>query len=108
MLAIDSGRVKALFTAHVLARHEADLGVNVVESFDLIAGASAGGIIASRPGPSGFRATKERLSRPPEPCECPGYLASRPGEVSSSPLLAGGRPMLGAGRRLTGSNKQPG
>ena len=46
LLALDGGGAKALFTAHVLARLEADLGVSVVESFDLIAGTSAGGIIA--------------------------------------------------------------
>jgi 56kDa selenium binding protein (SBP56)/Patatin-like phospholipase len=38
--------VKALFTAHVLARLEDDLGVSIRDSFDLIAGTSAGGIIA--------------------------------------------------------------
>jgi patatin-like phospholipase/acyl hydrolase len=46
VLALDGGGAKALFTAHVLARLEADLGVSVVDSFDLIAGTSAGGIIA--------------------------------------------------------------
>ncbi|GAA2493960.1 CBASS cGAMP-activated phospholipase [Winogradskya humida] len=46
LLALDGGGAKALFTAHVLARLEADLGVKIVESFDLIAGTSAGGIIA--------------------------------------------------------------
>jgi patatin-like phospholipase/acyl hydrolase len=45
-LALDGGGAKALFTAHVLARLEADLGVRIVDSFDLIAGTSAGGIIA--------------------------------------------------------------
>ena len=46
VLALDGGGVKALFTAHVLARLEADLGVHIAESFDLIAGTSAGGVIA--------------------------------------------------------------
>ncbi|TWH44419.1 CBASS cGAMP-activated phospholipase [Rhodococcus rhodochrous] len=46
VLALDGGGAKALFTAHVLARLEADLGVRVADSFDLIAGTSAGGIIA--------------------------------------------------------------
>jgi uncharacterized protein len=46
ILALDGGGVKALFTAHVLARLEDDLGVSVRDSFDLIAGTSAGGIIA--------------------------------------------------------------
>jgi Patatin len=46
ILALDSGGVKALFSAHVLARLEQDLGVNVKDSFDLIAGTSAGGIVA--------------------------------------------------------------
>lgn len=38
--------MKALFTAHVLSRLEDDLGVRIRDSFDLIAGTSAGGIIA--------------------------------------------------------------
>jgi patatin-like phospholipase/acyl hydrolase len=46
ILALDGGGSKALFTAEVLARLEADLGVSIVDSFDLIAGTSAGGIIA--------------------------------------------------------------
>lgn len=46
VLALDGGGVKALFAAHVLARLEDDLGVCVADSFDLIAGTSAGGIIA--------------------------------------------------------------
>jgi predicted acylesterase/phospholipase RssA len=46
ILALDGGGVKALFTAHVLARLEEDLGVSVTDSFDLIAGTSAGGIVA--------------------------------------------------------------
>jgi patatin-like phospholipase/acyl hydrolase len=46
VLALDGGGAKALFTAHVLARLEADLGVCIADSFDLIAGTSAGGVIA--------------------------------------------------------------
>lgn len=46
VLALDGGGAKALFTAHVLARLEQDLGVSVRDSFDLIAGTSAGGIVA--------------------------------------------------------------
>lgn len=46
VLALDGGGAKALFTAHVLARLELDLGVSVKDSFDLIAGTSAGGIVA--------------------------------------------------------------
>lgn len=46
ILALDGGGAKALFTAHVLARLEQDLGVSISESFDLIAGTSAGGIVA--------------------------------------------------------------
>lgn len=46
VLALDGGGAKALFTAQVLARLEADLGVCVVDAFDLIAGTSAGGVIA--------------------------------------------------------------
>lgn len=46
ILALDGGGVKAIFTAHVLARLEDDLGLAVSDHFDLIAGTSAGGIIA--------------------------------------------------------------
>lgn len=46
VLALDGGGAKALFTAHVLARLEQDLGVTISDSFDLIAGTSAGGIVA--------------------------------------------------------------
>ena len=46
VLALDGGGAKALFTAHVLARLEQDLGVGITDSFDLIAGTSAGGIVA--------------------------------------------------------------
>lgn len=46
ILALDGGGAKALFTAHILARLEEDLGVTISDSFDLIAGTSAGGIIA--------------------------------------------------------------
>ena len=46
ILALDGGGAKALFTAHILARLEEDLGVSISDSFDLIAGTSAGGIVA--------------------------------------------------------------
>lgn len=46
ILALDGGGAKALFTAHVLARLEQDLGTSITDSFDLIAGTSAGGIVA--------------------------------------------------------------
>ncbi len=46
VLALDGGGAKALFTAHVLARLEQDLDVSITDSFDLIAGTSAGGIVA--------------------------------------------------------------
>lgn len=46
VLALDGGGAKALFTAHILARLEDDLGIRVADSFDLITGTSAGGIIA--------------------------------------------------------------
>jgi uncharacterized protein len=46
ILALDGGGVKALFTAHVLARLENDLDISIRDHFDLIAGTSAGGIIA--------------------------------------------------------------
>jgi patatin-like phospholipase/acyl hydrolase len=46
ILALDGGGAKALFSTHVLARLEEDLGIRIADSFDLIAGTSAGGVIA--------------------------------------------------------------
>lgn len=46
ILTLDGGGAKALFTAHVLAHLETDLGVRITDHFDLIAGTSAGGILA--------------------------------------------------------------
>lgn len=46
ILALDGGGAKALFTAHVLAHIEDDLGVAITDHFDMIAGTSAGGIVA--------------------------------------------------------------
>lgn len=46
ILALDGGGAKAFFTAHVLAGLERDLRLRIVDSFDLIAGTSAGGIVA--------------------------------------------------------------
>ena len=57
ILALDGGGAKALFSAHVLARLEADLGVRIADAFDLITGTSAGGIIALALG-AGLRAAE--------------------------------------------------
>jgi hypothetical protein len=38
ILALDGGGAKALFTTHVLARLQEDLGLSLADSFDLIAG----------------------------------------------------------------------
>lgn len=46
VLSLDGGGIKGLFSAVVLAKLEEDLGVNVVDHFDLIVGTSTGGIIA--------------------------------------------------------------
>lgn len=46
ILALDGGGAKALFTARVLAHLEQDLGISIADSFDMIAGTSAGGIVA--------------------------------------------------------------
>ena len=54
ILALDGGGAKALFTAHVLARLEKDLDTTIAESFDLITGTSAGGMVALALG-SGLR-----------------------------------------------------
>lgn len=58
---------QALFTAHVLARLEQDLGVRITDSFDLIAGTSAGGIVALGLGagltPKGVSPTTKNWSR---------------------------------------------
>ena len=57
ILALDGGGAKALFSAHVLARLEADLQVRIADAFDLITGTSAGGIIALALG-AGLRPTE--------------------------------------------------
>lgn len=46
ILALDGGGAKAIFSAHVLAQLEDDHGVRITDHFDLIAGTSAGGIVA--------------------------------------------------------------
>lgn len=46
VLCLDGGGLKGLFSAAVLEQLEGDLGVRLVEHFDLIAGTSTGGLIA--------------------------------------------------------------
>ncbi|MGW7358875.1 CBASS cGAMP-activated phospholipase [Streptomyces sp. NPDC054802] len=46
ILALDGGGFRGMFSAAVLARLEEDLGIRIVDHFDLIAGTSTGGIIA--------------------------------------------------------------
>ncbi|WP_204332552.1 CBASS cGAMP-activated phospholipase [Geodermatophilus sabuli] len=46
ILSLDGGGARALFTAHVLAHIEEDLGIVITDHFDLVAGTSAGGIVA--------------------------------------------------------------
>jgi patatin-like phospholipase/acyl hydrolase len=46
ILSLDGGGIKGPFSSAVLAAIEEDLGVNVVDHFDLITGTSTGGIIA--------------------------------------------------------------
>lgn len=50
ILSLDGGGIKGLFSAAVLAAIEDDLGIQVVDHFDLIAGTSTGGIIATALG----------------------------------------------------------
>lgn len=73
ILALDGGGAKALFSAHVLARLEADLGVSIADSFDLITGTSAGGVIALGIGaglrPAEIVAQYERLVATVFPCD---------------------------------------
>ncbi|PHQ34367.1 CBASS cGAMP-activated phospholipase [Rhodopirellula bahusiensis] len=46
ILSLDGGGIKGLFSAAVLAAVEEDLGISVVNHFDLVTGTSTGGIIA--------------------------------------------------------------
>jgi len=46
ILTLDGGGIKGLFSAAVLAFLEDDLGINIIDHFDLITGTSTGGIIA--------------------------------------------------------------
>lgn len=46
ILSLDGGGIKGIFSAAVLANIEEDLGIEIQDHFDLIAGTSTGGIIA--------------------------------------------------------------
>lgn len=46
ILSLDGGGLRGVFTAAILAAIEEDCGVSVIDSFDLIAGTSTGGILA--------------------------------------------------------------
>lgn len=46
ILSLDGGGIKGLFSASVLAKLEDDLGMSIVDHFDLIVGTSTGGLIA--------------------------------------------------------------
>jgi patatin-like phospholipase/acyl hydrolase len=46
VLALDGGGVRGMFEAALLAALEQDLGINIVDHFDLVAGTSTGGIVA--------------------------------------------------------------
>lgn len=92
ILALDGGGAKALFTAQILARLEQDLGVSIADSFDLIAGTSAGGIVALALGAglsprevvdhyghlveSVFPRSRRRLWRAPKRLVAPTYDAA--------------------------------
>ncbi len=55
ILSLDGGGLKGLFSAALLAEFEADLGLSVVDHFDLIVGTSTGGLVALGLG-AGLRA----------------------------------------------------
>ena len=46
ILSLDGGGIKGIFSAAILAHLEEDLGINIINHFDLIVGTSTGGIIA--------------------------------------------------------------
>src|SRR5437763_1791113 len=46
VLALDGGGVRGMFEAALLAALEIDLGMSVVDCFDLVVGTSTGGILA--------------------------------------------------------------
>jgi patatin-like phospholipase/acyl hydrolase len=46
ILTFDGGGLKGLFAAAILAELESQLGVSLVDHFDLVAGTSTGGLIA--------------------------------------------------------------
>lgn len=62
-LSLDGGGIKGLFSASVLAELEADLGVRLIDHFDLIVGTSTGGLIALALG-LGVRSCWEAGTRP--------------------------------------------
>ena len=94
ILSLDGGGLKDLFTAAYLAEWEAHTGRPVVEAMDLIAGTSAGGIIALGLG-AGFSAQDlvdffcehGEAIFPPEPVEAVGRVKQAVGSrYSAEPL----------------------
>jgi patatin-like phospholipase/acyl hydrolase len=47
VLAIDGGGIRGIYPAYILAQMESKLGINLFDTFDLIAGTSTGSIIAA-------------------------------------------------------------
>lgn len=47
ILSIDGGGIRGVYPAHILKCFEEKLGINLLESFDMIAGTSTGSIIAA-------------------------------------------------------------
>ena len=91
VLSLDGGGLKALFTAAFLAEWEKFTGETVTSTTDLIAGTSAGGIIALALG-AGFSAS-----------EIVALFRDR-GELIFPP---DGVPIIGKARQLTGSRYDP-
>ena len=96
ILSLDGGGLKGLFSAAYLAEWEAHTGRRVVEAMDLIAGTSAGGIIALGLG-AGYRAEKlvdffcahGEAIFPPERIEAAGRVRQAFGSrYSAKPLVS--------------------
>jgi predicted acylesterase/phospholipase RssA len=91
VLALDGGGVRGVFTAALLAGLEEDLGVSVVEHFDLVVGTSTGGIIALALG-AGM--TPQQILE--------FYVAEREAIFAAPPVLGSVRRLLRAKYRPDG------
>jgi len=125
ILSLDGGGIRGVFAAGVLAGLEEQLGQPVSSHFDLIAGTSTGGIIATALGlglsPKEILAFYQRNGDRIFPTVLPKWIRRLPGanlleptryralwrrKFSNEPLASALKDALGAGTRLGASRKR--